>query len=183
MDLKFLRGWLVLAHWVVEAALAFGEVGWDQEEVGLGRGDDPLGIVTHINALNRITKPRQQGLGILANLLVKADGTVHRTDGQATFERGGDLVEHRVSLIRLLHRLLDFVINTRIQSENCSIANTNQLLARICLPISNRGRQMVNLREVRIIGSPELLHNFASLQVKIKELGCVVGVGEDEPIL
>ena len=42
---------------------------------------------------------------------------------------------------------------------------------------------MVNLREVRIIGSLELLHNLASLQVKIKELGCVVGVGEDQPVL
>jgi len=55
LNLKLPRLWLVLAHLVVKSILIFAKAGWDQQEVGLRGGYDPLGIHAHVNGTDGIT--------------------------------------------------------------------------------------------------------------------------------
>lgn len=183
VDLKLLRCWLVLAHWIFEATLAFAKLGRDQQEVRLRGGDHPLGIAAHIDTLDWVTETRQQRFRILTDLLVQPNAAVERANGETTFESRRDLVEHRIGLVKLLLRLLDLVVDTRVQSEDGPVTDANQLSTGVSLAVPDRSGQMIDFCEFLLSCSLELLHDFTSLQIVIEKLSCVIGVRKDESVL
>lgn len=61
------------AFFKATAVLAFGG---DNQEVGLGCGQNPLSINTHINGSNWVTQARKVCLGVLTHLFVKSNATI-----------------------------------------------------------------------------------------------------------
>jgi len=67
LDTKLSRLWFILTHLLVKSILVLTKAGWDEQEVSLCGGYDPLGIHAHINGTNWITKTWKKSLGILTN--------------------------------------------------------------------------------------------------------------------
>ena len=80
-NLQLLWVWLLFAHTVFETRLAIRAQGRDDQEVGSRGCQDPVAVSARLQADDRITETWQQSLGVLTNLLVQADSSVHTTEG------------------------------------------------------------------------------------------------------
>lgn len=183
MQLQLLWLRFVLAHPVLEPILAIAEVCRNQQDVGLRRGDHPGRIVAHVDSLYRVTEPGEESLRILAYLLVQANLPIKGTDSEATLEGRGHLVEHRICLVEFLLSLLDLAVQPRVKRKNGPVSNAHEQRICIHLTVPLGSREVINFLVGLVIGRLELLDNLARLQVKIKELGSVIRIGEDQPVL
>ena len=90
---------------------------WDKSEVGSEGGKDPLPILCSVKIDNGLTSWGEFVVGILSNLLVKANLSVFGTCGKTAITWGTDCGKERIATV-FLHAA-DSFLNSRIDFIDC----------------------------------------------------------------
>lgn len=178
VDLKLLRHWLLLTHPMLKASLAVLTQRGNEQEVSLTSGHDPVAIDAHVNGSDRISQTRQQGLGVLANLLVQSDFSVQRSNRKSTLQSGTHLVKLVVGLVDLLLDGLQLV--TRVQREDGLLVDTDISLAWLGLAILDAVGDVPHLSKIDFFVSLVVLDYLAAFKVELIELTRVFLISENK---
>lgn len=96
LKLELLGVGLFLTHSVLKPSLPVLTRGRDNQQVLVGRGEDPPAISRDLDTSDGVLETREQGLSILAEFLVKSNRAVRATNNQITSRTCRNRVKLRV---------------------------------------------------------------------------------------